>query len=95
MLIKFAYKINNSPLVIIYMNPKKKKRHKKNPRKKENKRSKKNYDEKREGKREGGEIDEETNDFCNFGWATGAIAPPTFPPIGSLALLLRLCLALT
>ena len=25
MLIKFAYKINNSPLVIIYMNPKKKK----------------------------------------------------------------------
>ena len=54
MLIKFAYKINNSPLVIIYMNQKKKERHKTNPRKKENKRSKKNYDEKREGKRGGG-----------------------------------------
>ena len=41
MLIKFAYKINNSPLVIIYMNQKKKERHKTNPRKKENKRNKK------------------------------------------------------
>ena len=82
MLIKFAYKIN-SPLVIIYMNPKKKKkRHKTNPRKKENKRSKKKIMMRRgRAKGGGGEIDEETNDFCNFGWATGAIAPPTFPPL--------------
>ena len=75
------------------MNQKKKERHKTNPRKKENKRNKKIM--MRRGRAKGGgEIDEETNDFCNFGWAVGAIAPPTFPPIGSLALLLRLCLAL-